>query len=145
MEITSENLAAEIKRELLAKPKAKPAAQECFSCGRSYGAHGDGGFCSPRCREWFDAGNPPCDRSYVRSVTDMPLKAWKVAAGAVIGSSPWQSVIDASERGEQQKDLIRPRKLCDRCGARIPPWIKGRAVNSNRTRCFACSPEKARR
>jgi hypothetical protein len=37
--------------------------QECFSCGRSYTV-ADGRFCSARCREWFDAGNPPYDPAY---------------------------------------------------------------------------------
>jgi hypothetical protein len=36
----------------------------CFACGRSFlykGPSGDdsGRFCHSRCREWFDAGNPP--------------------------------------------------------------------------------------
>jgi hypothetical protein len=34
----------------------------CFSCGRTY-IYRRGRFCSERCREWFDAGNQPYDRT----------------------------------------------------------------------------------
>jgi hypothetical protein len=37
------------------RPKAKP----CFACGRSFVSGGDGRFCSPRCRSWYDGGGMP--------------------------------------------------------------------------------------
>jgi hypothetical protein len=44
-------------------PSSKPPSPTCFTCGRSYW-RGDGRFCSPRCRDAFDAGFPPYDPSY---------------------------------------------------------------------------------
>jgi len=50
------------RAELAARPKIETPT--CFSCGREFtyrGPQGDdsGRFCHPRCREWYDAGNPP--------------------------------------------------------------------------------------
>jgi hypothetical protein len=113
--------------------------QKCFSCGGSYTV-ADGRFCSARCREWFDGGNPPYDPNYVRRVTDAPLSAWRVVAGPPgieIGSNPWAGIIAASDRirakraAKQEDGLPREsakildqdlRHFCryERCRCKLP-------------------------
>jgi hypothetical protein len=53
----------------------------CWSCGTSSvyrGRQGElnGNFCSMRCQEWFDAGNPP-----IRNTDNYDLTGWPVIAG----------------------------------------------------------------
>jgi predicted nucleic acid-binding Zn ribbon protein len=57
---------------------------DCFSCGRSLVYRGTR-FCSARCREWFDAGNPPyepLDTSKLYGAT------WRHVAGPSAGYLP---------------------------------------------------------
>jgi hypothetical protein len=126
----------------------------CLSCGARFvykGPQGDGSgrFCSDRCREWCDAGNQRAeDNPGIRPTeANMPglygLRGWKVIAGPPgieIGSEYYAGIIAASDRkrAESAGDLIRPRKLCARCGAKLPVWIKGRKVPSSRKLCDAC-------
>jgi hypothetical protein len=53
-----------------------PEPQACFACGRSY-AKGDGRFCSVRCRDAFDNGNP----QYGQARAQAPSTDWVVIAG----------------------------------------------------------------
>jgi len=64
------------ERDLLRERPATPEAQTCFACGRSY-AKGDGRFCSVRCRDAFDNGNP----AYGQARAQAPSTDWVVIAG----------------------------------------------------------------
>jgi hypothetical protein len=62
------DIAAVIERDLL-RQEARPSINivPCFSCGYRMiyrGRRGDlnGNFCSMRCQDWFDAGNPPYEQ-----------------------------------------------------------------------------------
>jgi hypothetical protein len=62
-------IANAIEKDLLAdRPQSQHQSQLCFACGRSY-CHGDSRFCSPRCRNAFDAGAPPHGESEPRRST----------------------------------------------------------------------------
>jgi len=72
-------------------------------------------FCSTRCREAYDAGFPVWDESaelYGHRLTP-PLTGWRVIAGppGTVGSNPWQSVIDASERKRRKIEKRKMRKI----------------------------------
>jgi hypothetical protein len=141
---SSGGLTAAITKDLLAEA-AEPVAERpnelgasldrCFSCGQGivYRPSQDdasGRFCSDRCREWFDAGNPPWFenpgfRPAFMGDALYGLWGWKVVAGPPgieIGSEYCAGIIAASDRKRAElegRDLIRPRRLC-RCGRRIP-------------------------
>lgn len=102
----------------------KYIAPNCFACGRSYYPSvlvGDAStrFCGRTCREAYDAGYMP--------KPDLDPFSVKWADGVTV------------KRREEEEDLIRPRKLCVKCGARLPVWGKSRKVPSNRKYCQGCS------
>jgi hypothetical protein len=148
-------LAASIQRDLLRAEPTRTRAPECFACGRSFmplpstGDDNVHAFCSARCRQAYDAGFPAHNSGKV-DVFAVPLSAWRVVAGppgVEIGSQYYAPIIEAVERQRKRlarrnggKDLIRPRKLCQRCGAKLPVWINGKQVRSDRKFCIACSP-----
>jgi hypothetical protein len=146
-------LTAAIQRDLLRTDRPKTDAPKCHTCGRPFvprpnndGDDNTWAFCSTRCREYYDAGWPAYDPDYVRKITDVPLAAWKVVAGPPgIGSQYYAPVIEASERVRKRlarskggQELIQPRKLCQRCGAKLPVWIDGRKVPASRKLCDGC-------
>jgi hypothetical protein len=149
-------LTAIIQRDLLRTERLKTDASECHTCGRSFmprpSSRDDNTwrFCSTRCREAYDAGFPAYDPSYVRKLTDVSLAAWWVVAGpssVEIGSQYYAPIIEAAERKRRRltrskvsEELIRPRKLCQRCGAKLPVWVNGKHVRSDRKYCTGCSP-----
>ena len=119
---------------------------DCFSCGRSIiykGPQGDdsGRFCHQRCREWFDAGNPPYAPVNVSSV---PIRDWKVIcrpARGEIGVVYYGPILEpeARRRGQTKPaELIRPRRPCQRCGSSLPVWVKGKAVRKSVKYCEGC-------
>ena len=146
-------LASAIQRDLLRTEPVRTNAPECFACGRSMvrrATDGDNNsrFCSIRCQAAYDAGLPAHHSSKV-DVFDVPLSAWRVVAGppgVEIGSQHYAPIIEAVERRRKRSargsggELIRPRKLCQRCGAKLPVWINGKQVRSDRKFCTACSP-----
>ena len=83
-------------------------------------------------------------------VFDAPMSTWRLLAGPPgieIGSQHYAPIIDAIERKRGRLtrssggvELVRPRKLCQRCGAKLPVWINGKQVRSDRKFCIACSP-----
>lgn len=86
--MTVQAITAEILRDRDRVPSSHNVV-DCFACGRSFlyeGPHGDdsGRFCHQRCREWFDAGNPPYAPLNVMSV---PLRDWKVICRPAGGES----------------------------------------------------------
>jgi hypothetical protein len=148
-------LAKAIQRDLLrTEPTRTSDAAECFACGRSFlprpstGADNTHAFCSTRCREAYDGGWPAYT-SNKTDVFDVPMSASRVVAGSPgveIGSQYYAPIIEAVERHRKRLargsggKLIRPRKLCQRCGAKLPVWINGKQVRSDRKFCTACSP-----
>jgi hypothetical protein len=99
-------------------------------------------FCSMRCSEWYNAGNPP--HGTLRQVTDVPLCEWRVVAGPPsidIGSSYYGTLLDRNRprRGIEPSELIRPRRQCKACTRPLPVWdARGKKVPSNRTLCDGC-------
>jgi hypothetical protein len=64
----------------------------CFSCGYTFlykGRQGElnGRFCSMRCQNWYDAGNPP-----IAVANDTSLVGWRVIAGVEVGNDYHASV-----------------------------------------------------
>lgn len=82
----------------------------CFTCGFTFvykGHTGDlnGRFCSMRCQDWYDAGNPPIG-SQIAAINAAPLEAWKVVAGppgVEIGSSYYDEFLAAARSGSRVK------------------------------------------
>jgi hypothetical protein len=103
-------IAAVIERDLLRADNtaAKTDVVACWSCGYTFryrSRRGDlnGNFCSARCQEWYDAGNPSFEeqRELQRELDSAPLHSFTAVAGPpdTVGANPWQSIIDASGDG----------------------------------------------
>jgi hypothetical protein len=99
-------IAAVIERDLMsaADNGTKTDVVACRSCGHTFryrGRRGDlnGNFCSARCQDWFDDGNPSYEeqRERQRKLENAPLRGFTVIAGppGTIGTNPWQSIVDA--------------------------------------------------
>jgi hypothetical protein len=71
---------------------------KCFSCGWSFVNKPSKKFCSQRCRDWYDDGNAGYLQAQQADIYD--LRRWRVVAGppGTVGTNPWQSIIDASDR-----------------------------------------------
>jgi hypothetical protein len=104
-------------------------------------------FCSGRCREWFDNGNPPHDPNHLRRITEVPLASWRIVAGppgVEIGSLYYAPILGHAlhkAAAAATDGPIRPRRLCERCGARLPVWVAGRRVRTDRKFCQRCAPK----
>jgi hypothetical protein len=148
---------AAIEKELLAERAERAARPEtktptCISCGRGFtyrGPQGDdsGRFCHARCREWFDAGNPAHELAAEERVNRVPLRAWKIVAGppgVAIGAAYYPPILDRAKKVKRigklaNDELIRPRRLCERCGEPLPVWVKGKKVSASRKYCAGCA------
>jgi hypothetical protein len=84
----------------------------------------------------------------VERVNRVPLRDWKITAGppdVEIGSGYYADILDrglkrAKRIGKLSNDeLIRPRRLCKRCGNPLPVWIKGKKVPATRKYCAGCA------
>jgi predicted nucleic acid-binding Zn ribbon protein len=147
-------IAAVIERNLL-RSDERPSINitKCFSCGYTYVSKLGKRFCSDRCREWFDAGNPSYQQQqeWVRKPSAMSI----VCQGC---QKEFESEglrccsIDCERRyRERQENLAimaavgdkpRERRRCanPRCERSIPTWRNGRRIRSD-TRF--CSPKCA--
>jgi hypothetical protein len=112
-------IAKAIKRDLLADRPDKYEALKCVACGRGYMARPPSGddstrFCSTRCREAYDAGFPAWDKNVeLNGHHQTPLlTGWSVIVGppGTVGSNPWQSVIDASEKKRRKIEKRKNRE-----------------------------------
>ena len=135
----------------------------CFSCGRSFlysatTANDFGRFCSARCREWFDAGNPahrPLDTS---KLFNLPIGPH----GFLISCAGCNNRFDSKGlrccSPDCERRLGRKRELdavlkedpfrvvkrkCAGCGGDIPNWRNGRRVSSSTRFCNAVCQRKA--
>jgi hypothetical protein len=71
------DVAAVIERDLLRVDVRPPNnTVQCFSCGYGMTCRGSR-FCSDRCREWYDAGNP----GFAQDWLERKRTAWRVIAG----------------------------------------------------------------
>jgi hypothetical protein len=161
-------IAAAIKRDLL-RDDDKPASDitECFSCGRGMMYRGNR-FCSARCRDWYDAGNPGRGQDWLHGEL---VYRWR--DGRPMQRGPQGFLINCAHCSKQfdSKGLRCCSKECERayrdrqdnlavmaevgieaaakrpcanpdCGQTIPKWRKGRKVSA-KTRF--CSPKCANR
>jgi hypothetical protein len=133
----------------------------CFSCGQSMiyrGPQGDdnGRFCSSRCREWYDAGNPPYDPNYASKSNPRWYSLLMGQHGFLINCASCGRQFDSKGlRGRQYRERkdnaaimaevgmeAAVKRKCEECGGPIPNWRNGRRV-SKATRF--CSPACQRR
>ena len=100
----------------------------CFVCGRSYypvSSKGDDStrFCCRVCRQAYDRGYQPNPQADVFAVH---IRDWKILAGppgVQIGASYYVPILDKPRKKRSAKrlendELIRPRTLCVKCGAK---------------------------
>jgi hypothetical protein len=139
----------------------------CFSCGQSMiyrGPQGDdsGRFCSSRCRDWFDAGNPPYDSHYASKSNPLWYGLLMGQHGFLINCASCSKKFDSKglrccsiecERRCREREgnaavmaevgmEAAAKRPCEACGGPIPNWRNGRRV-SKATRF--CSPACRRR
>ena len=151
----------------IARPKYE--APTCFSCGRGFaykGPQGDdsGRFCSARCREWYDAGNP----AYEPLDTDRFYSLPKGPTGFYINCAGCQKRFDSRglrccspecertyrQRGDNAAVMAEvgmtaatKKRPCQApgCTHTIPLWRKGRKVSKATRFCSDKCSAKARR
>ena len=78
----------------------------CWSCGTTYinrGRH----FCSIRCQEWFDAGNPTYEQQceHERKLIKYPLAGLVVVAGppGTVGRKPYAELFAAVAEARRER------------------------------------------
>jgi len=151
------DIAAVIERDLL-RAESKPNANivACWSSARTFryrGRQGDlnGNFCSLRCQDWYDAGNPALHQestTVYRWRDDSPMRMGKhgflincANCGQEFDNKGLRCCTTDCERSyrERQDNLaimaevgMEPtaKRRCRTCGARIPKWRKGRKASS---------------
>jgi hypothetical protein len=155
--------------ELLLSDRERPKVQHniipCWSCGHTFvyqGRQGEfnGNFCSMRCQDWHDAGNPGYERQPLTKIVyrwrdGRPMKPGKEGSYIVCAhckkefeSKGLRSCSIECERGLKEiADNLAlmaeagieaaPKKRCAApgCDAVIPKWKNGRQVSSRVTFC----------
>jgi hypothetical protein len=152
------NLLADRERQ---RERPKHDIVACWSCGTTYvyrGRQGDlnGNFCSMRCQDWYDDGNPSFERQRELSrVTYTYLDGRPMRAGRdgfyiackhcnkefeslglrCCSTDCERSYRESQERRAVLKEVgIEPtsRRMCERvgCDRPIPKWKNGRQVSS---------------
>jgi hypothetical protein len=136
----------------------------CRSCGYAFPykerrADLNGRFCSVRCQDWFDAGNPaPLERGHYGAAMRPTREGFMIRCASCRQEFESRGLrccsADCERRCRERQDNLAvmaeagveatPRKGCadPECRARIPTWRNGRKVSSS-TRF--CSPICARR
>jgi hypothetical protein len=100
-------LAGQIERDLLRSDDAEPRDDitRCFMCGHGMMYRGNR-FCSDRCRDYYDAGNPGYAQDWLRPKVDWyGIKSWKVIAGppgVEVGSDYYRPLRDAFSAPRKQ-------------------------------------------
>jgi predicted nucleic acid-binding Zn ribbon protein len=137
-------IAAAIERDLLRADDA-PSTNivTCFSCGFSMTYRGSR-FCSDRCRDWYDVGNPGCDQDWLRQTRQPVIRPGRYGyfircahCGKEFESKGLRCCSADCERGYRgRKDNlaimaevgIEPaaKRRCEVCSAALPKWSKGR-------------------
>jgi hypothetical protein len=157
------DIAAIIERDLL-RDETRPAANivACRSCGFTFcyrGRQGDlnGNFCSRRCQDWYDAGNPSYEQQQEWCRKPSALTICCVGCGKQFESKGLRCCSIDCERGyrEHQDNLAvmaevgmepKAKRICERdgCTARIPQWRNGRRVSSKARFCSPKCQQKTR-
>ena len=123
--MSTATLAAAIERDLLRTESARTNAPECFACGRSFlprprdGDDDTWRFCSPRCREAYDAGLPPYDPDQLRKlVSKFSPGGLHVVAGPP-GLSSYDPLLGSQQlsRGIKRRGSAGWIVECLNCGA----------------------------
>ena len=156
------DIAALIERDLLKAHDAKTSnTTQCFSCGRGI-IYKASRFCSQRCRDWYDSGNPGHAQDW--------LKRAKVADastpdGYVIRCAHCQTEFESGglpccsteceRRHRKHQNNLKlmaevgsepsAKRKCEHCGAVIPNWRKGRRVSRATRFCSDRCSRKATR
>ena len=93
-----------VDREQHATKQSRHNIIPCFSCGTTFVYRGrqadlNGRFCSMRCQDWFDDGNPSYEqqREHERKLINAPLADLIVVAGppGMIGRKSYAELFDA--------------------------------------------------
>jgi hypothetical protein len=162
------DVAAVIERDLL-RSNDKPPSQivACWSCGRTYRYRQgelNGNFCSPRCWDWYDAGNPALHQDWLQ-----PKIIYRWRDGRPMKMGPHGFLINCAHCGKEfdskglrccstkcerryrdrQDNLAvmaevgieaAPKRRCanPECAETIPKWRNGRRVRSDQ---HFCSPK----
>jgi hypothetical protein len=76
---------------------------KCWSCGHGYTYRRgelNGNFCSVRCQDWYDAGNPGLAQEWLKPMIDWhSITGWRVVAGPIeIGSDYYAPLRRTFER-----------------------------------------------
>ena len=102
-------LAAVIEHDLLRDEKvSRDYITKCCACGAGMIYSGNR-FCSDRCRDYYDAGNPGLSQDCLRPKPNYGITGWKVVAGPwglEIGSdyyAPLRDALDARENRRRVK------------------------------------------
>jgi hypothetical protein len=137
----SARLARALLRDRDNKQQPSSSSSSCFVCGRSY-SHGDGRFCSTRCRSAFDAGMPAyeplaityslpkgrdgflIDCAHCRRKFDSP--GWKCCSTDCSRELRCKLALEAELAGDPFRAV---KRKCLDCGGNIPNWRKGRRVS----------------
>jgi predicted nucleic acid-binding Zn ribbon protein len=89
--------------------------ERCFICDYGFSrGRGDGRFCSPRCRAWFDAGNDPAG-----SPDEFSLIGWRVVAGPpdIEVGSDYYATIFGRQPIPMKRTTIGFKITCAGCGS----------------------------
>jgi hypothetical protein len=138
------DLAAAIERDLLRTEPVRTDAPECFACGRSFLPRPSDGeatsrFCSPRCREAYDAGLPPYDPDHSKKLASR----FNPGGLRVVAGPPGLSSYDPLQGSQQlSRGLSRGIKRRGATGFVIACLGCGREFDSTGLRCCSLACER---
>jgi hypothetical protein len=154
-----DQIAAVIERDLLRADDGKRSDSiECFACGRGMTYRGNR-FCSRRCREWYDDGNPGHAQEWLKQ-----QKAnGQMREGCIIRCAECQQEFESrglrcccttcEQRYRERQDNLRlmaevgiepsAKRRCECCGSVIPKWRNGRRVSQATRYCSDRCSRKA--
>ena len=172
---TVRNLTAALLADRERAPTTEHNIVACFSCGRTYVYKGrkdelNGRFCSTRCRDWFDAGNPsheqqrrletPYTRRNGKPMRMGPMGFYTECADSrkEFDSKGLRCCSAECEKAyrEREENLtimaeagIEPaaKRKCAApgCDGTIPKWKNGRQVSARVTFCSPKCRQRAKR
>jgi len=160
--LSTERLAKALLADRNRPVTARTDIGECFVCERGMVYRGTR-FCSARCRDWYDAGNPAHQEITYRWRDGRPMKMG--TRGFLINCAHCSQEFDSKglrccsrdceqSYRERQDNLavmaevgieLTAKRECHTCGARIPKWRKGRRVSSKTRFCSPKCSQKTRR
>jgi endogenous inhibitor of DNA gyrase (YacG/DUF329 family) len=156
------DIAAVIERDLLQRYDAKTNNTiECFACGRGI-TYKASRFCSQRCRDWYDSGNPCHAQDWLKGAKDGDAPT---RDGYVIRCAHCQTEFESTglrccsteceRRHRERLDNLKvmaevgsepsAKRKCEYCGAVIPRWRNGRRVSRSTRFCSDRCSRKANR